>query len=69
MDLIDRASRTAARMLAVQLANQVGKGRYQEESRHQCEECDDPIPEERRQRVPGVRKCVPCQSRAERRGQ
>lgn len=69
MDLIDRASRTAARMLAVQLANQVGKGRYQGESRHQCEECDDPIPEERRRHVPGVRKCVPCQSRAERRGQ
>ncbi|WP_421187483.1 TraR/DksA C4-type zinc finger protein, partial [Aeromonas enteropelogenes] len=47
----------------------VGKGRYQGESLHQCEECDDPIPEARRQQVPGVRKCVPCQSRAERRGQ
>ncbi|MGE6179138.1 TraR/DksA family transcriptional regulator [Aeromonas salmonicida] len=68
MDLIDRASRTAARMLAVQLANQVGKGRYQGESRHQCEECDDPIPEERRRHIPGVRLCVPCQTRLEQLG-
>ncbi|UCP13131.1 TraR/DksA family transcriptional regulator [Aeromonas media] len=68
MDLIDRASRTAARMLAVQLANQVGKGRYQGESRHQCEECDDPIPEERRRHIPGVRLCAPCQTRLEQLG-
>ncbi|BCS51474.1 TraR/DksA family transcriptional regulator [Aeromonas veronii] len=69
MDDIDRANNHAARMLAVHLANQVGKGRYQGESRHHCEECDDPIPAARRQHVPGVRLCVPCQSRAERRGQ
>ena len=69
MDDIDRATRHAARMLAAQLANQVGKGSYQGDSRHLCEECDDPIPAARRQHVPGVRLCVPCQSRAERRGQ
>ncbi len=27
----------------------------------QCEECDEPIPEARRQAVPGVRLCVDCQ--------
>ena len=27
-----------------------------------CEECDASIPEARRQAVPGVRLCVPCQS-------
>ncbi|TLY53620.1 MAG: DksA/TraR family C4-type zinc finger protein [Gammaproteobacteria bacterium] len=27
-----------------------------------CEECDAPIPEARRQAVPGVRLCVSCQS-------
>ncbi|UUY10414.1 DksA/TraR family C4-type zinc finger protein [Pseudomonas sp. J452] len=27
-----------------------------------CEECDAAIPEARRQAVPGVRLCVPCQS-------
>ena len=26
-----------------------------------CEECDGPIPEERRKAMPGVRLCVPCQ--------
>ncbi|BEE02791.1 TraR/DksA family transcriptional regulator [Aeromonas enteropelogenes] len=65
MDDIDRANHHAARMLAVQLANQVGKGCYQGESRHHCEECDDPIPAARRQHVPGVRLCVSCQTRFE----
>ncbi len=27
-----------------------------------CEECDEPIPEPRRQALPGVRLCVQCQS-------
>lgn len=29
---------------------------------HHCETCDAPIPEARRQAVPGVRLCVTCQS-------
>ncbi|WP_421327697.1 TraR/DksA family transcriptional regulator [Aeromonas veronii] len=65
MDDIDRANSHAARMLAVHLANQVGKGRSRGESRHNCEECGDPIPAARRQHVPGVRLCVPCQTRFE----
>ncbi|MFM5815281.1 TraR/DksA family transcriptional regulator [Aeromonas dhakensis] len=68
MDDIDRANHHAASMLAAQLTNQVGKGRYQGESLHQCEECDDPIPEGRRRHIPGVRLCVPCQTRLERLG-
>ncbi|HAU4906033.1 TPA: TraR/DksA family transcriptional regulator [Aeromonas hydrophila] len=64
MDDIDRATRHTARMLAVQ----VGKGNYQGESLHQCEECDDPIPEGRRRHIPGVRLCTPCQTRLERLG-
>ena len=32
------------------------------ESLQHCEECDAPIPEARRQAVPGVRLCVACQS-------
>ncbi len=43
-----------------------GQGRYRGMSLHQCEECDDPIPEARRHHVPGVRLCVPCQTRLER---
>lgn len=27
-----------------------------------CAECDDPIPEARRQAIPGVQLCVECQS-------
>ena len=32
------------------------------ESLTHCEECDAPIPEARREAVPGVRLCVKCQS-------
>lgn len=31
-----------------------------------CEECDAPIPEARRNAVPGVRLCLPCQDAADR---
>ncbi len=30
-----------------------------------CEECEAPIPEKRRQAIPGVRLCVQCQSALE----
>ena len=36
------------------------------ESLLHCEECDAPIPEARRQAVPGVRLCVACQSEHDR---
>ena len=32
------------------------------ESLDECEECGEAIPEARRQALPGVRTCVPCQS-------
>jgi phage/conjugal plasmid C-4 type zinc finger TraR family protein len=32
------------------------------ESPTHCDECGEPIPERRRQALPGVRTCVPCQS-------
>ncbi|QMI04641.1 DksA/TraR family C4-type zinc finger protein [Citrobacter sp. RHB25-C09] len=31
------------------------------DSLYECEECGDPIPEARRQAVPGVRLCITCQ--------
>lgn len=31
------------------------------ESLTHCEECADPIPEQRRKAIPGVRLCVKCQ--------
>ena len=35
------------------------------ESLHECEECGNPIPEGRRQAVPGVKMCVTCQAEAD----
>lgn len=36
------------------------------ESLTHCEECDEPIPEARRQALPGVRLCITCQSERDR---
>jgi phage/conjugal plasmid C-4 type zinc finger TraR family protein len=38
----------------------------QGESLLACEECGESIPEARRRALPGVRTCVPCQSKADR---
>ena len=35
------------------------------ESLTNCEDCEEPIPEGRRQAVPGVRRCVACQEEAD----
>ena len=35
------------------------------ESLTHCEDCGEPIPEARRRAVPGVRRCVACQSEAD----
>ena len=32
------------------------------ESARECDECGEPIPERRRQAVPGTRTCIACQS-------
>ena len=37
------------------------------EGRLDCEDCGAPIPERRRQAVPGVRRCVTCQSEEDQR--
>ena len=37
----------------------------QGESLLECEDCAEPIPEKRRLALPGVRRCVPCQSEAD----
>ena len=38
--------------------NQLPKGA----SRTHCVECEDPIPEARREAIPGVQLCIACQS-------
>ena len=48
---------------AIQRARgQLPKGK----SLKRCEECDSKIPEARRQALPGVRLCVPCQEERDR---
>ena len=37
----------------------------QGESATECDECGEPIPEPRRIALPGVRRCIACQSAAE----
>ncbi len=39
------------------------------ESLTHCEECGDEIPEARRQAMPGVRYCVPCQQEIDQAGE
>ena len=36
------------------------------ESRETCADCDEPIPEARRQAQPGVRLCIACQTESDR---
>ena len=38
------------------------------ESAEFCIECDEPIPEARREAIPGVQLCVACQSKLEAKG-
>lgn len=38
---------------------------HQGESAEFCEECDAPIPQARREAIPGVRLCIQCQSKLE----
>lgn len=47
------------------VADEVARARSrlpQGASREVCEDCDEPIPEARRHAIPGVLRCVRCQS-------
>ena len=41
-------------------------GRPRGESLTHCAECEEPIPEARRQAIPGVRLCIECQTERDR---
>jgi len=56
-DQIDATVKDAIKRARSQLGQ--GPGRLH------CEECEAAIPEARRQAVPGVRLCVPCQEAAD----
>jgi len=42
-----------------------GRNRPHHNSLTHCEDCDEPIPEARRQAVPGCTRCVTCQTEHE----
>ena len=67
-DVIDHACGLETQFTEVALANQLARAKQIEEreSAHECGECGDPIPEERRQKVPGCIYCTQCQSELER---
>ena len=69
MDVIDRANDLIDWLLAKQLAAQTGRSTQactKGDSRYDCEDCAEPIPEGRRVALPGVTLCIECQTAQER---
>lgn len=65
MDDLDFASEHEQRRTDALVARRV---RYAGVSRCLCIDCDEPIPEARRNAIPGVERCCPCQDLYERFG-
>lgn len=67
-DLVNREQlRLEQRFEALVLGQQAKAAAAKDEpSAHRCVECDDDIPEGRRQAIQGVKLCVVCQQRIER---
>lgn len=60
-DIADKASESEDLFLAEALYKAGRPSEYQGESNYECDDCGDPIPEARRQAVPGCTRCVWCQ--------
>ena len=69
MDVFDRASALEAQQNEVALANHFAKQAQgtPQVSASTCPECDRPIPEGRRQAMPGCQYCATCQTLMEKR--
>lgn len=61
-DAVDRANEYVQAMVDTRLAR---LHRYAGDGPAECESCDQPIPEARRQALPGVTLCIHCQERKE----
>lgn len=57
MDDADRSEKRREAEINNLIINRVT---YEGESAEHCEDCQDPIPEQRRELIPGVVLCVPC---------
>jgi phage/conjugal plasmid C-4 type zinc finger protein, traR family len=67
-DFIDRACDLEEMQRAHALARQADRAAQNYPSAYECEECGEPIPEARRQAVPGCRLCIDCQREQEKYG-
>lgn len=67
-DVIDHAGGVETQFQQMALARQLAGSQciQTRESATECFECGDPIPEARRQSVPGCQFCTQCQSDKER---
>lgn len=68
-DLFDRAAEREQELRADALAahkRRAARAAQAAESAAQCADCDAPIPQARREAVPGVQRCVECQAIHER---
>lgn len=59
-DIADKASESEDLFLAEALYK-AGRPSENNVSNYECDDCGDPIPEARRQAVPGCTRCVYCQ--------
>lgn len=58
MDDVDHATAQHEKNLSRRVSNRV---RYAGTSATHCGDCDEPIPERRRQAIPGCQRCTDCQ--------
>lgn len=63
MDEVDIANRYQEQMMNTSLRNvkQMMKAMLNEQASIYCEDCGEIIPEQRRQAVPGCKRCIACQ--------
>lgn len=65
-DLFDRAQQLEQRQREQALARQRSRSAQAGHSLSHCEDCAEPIPLRRQQIVAGCRRCIACQTEAER---
>lgn len=65
-DVADKGSAYARRDLEGRIARIRSDAAGTGEGPRECEDCGEPIPEARRQAVPGCTRCVRCQEKFER---
>lgn len=68
MDVCDQSAAAADFYLDIAIKNRTEVAEDPLLSAFDCDNCGDPIPEARRQAVPGCRLCVVCQTLEERNG-